>query len=534
MLTYLVIFHYTYLSEDYYMDFYVVRRGVRQNTTGVYLTIDNWDDWSFKTTYSVKYVDIESNLIDIGIIKIAKKGMGSSSEIGSATHTLMPNEFESLDETFFSLGQDEDYYENLKKLDDIVSIEILEALNDAAYNLDIYEKYKDERVMSRSLLRGMSSHVVINQFNRMANGGAKLTEYNFAYRLPSRIEENNKRKETETPVYIEFKVEPESNPPSNIHIIIGGNGVGKTKLLKNILHTSLKQTDNEEDGYFYDLMLNEKASAHSLFANVVCVAFSAFDAFPSPNDKEDQIPYTYIGLNQKISDETNMSDYLTEKFIKSITNIFKSDSKRRLWEKTISTLSYDPYFEESKIAEINITVTNEKPNQVLLEKLFKRLSSGHKIILITLTSLIDHVVEKTLIILDEPETHLHPPLLSAFIRALSDILIVKNGVAIVATHSPILLQEVPASCAWKMQRSSLEVSLNNIQEETFGTNINSLMREVFGLESTKTGFHQLLEKALIKHQYDFNAINKDFNNELGDEARALLRVLIALHNKEQL
>jgi predicted ATP-dependent endonuclease of OLD family len=70
-----------------------------------------------------------------------------------------------------------------------------------------------------------------------------------------------------------------------------------------------------------------------------------------------------------------------------------------------------------------------------------------------MTRLIELVDERTLILLDEPESHLHPPLLSAFIRALSDLLVKRNGVAVIATHSPVVLQEVPKSCAWKLRRS---------------------------------------------------------------------------------
>ena len=63
-----------------------------------------------------------------------------------------------------------------------------------------------------------------------------------------------------------------------------------------------------------------------------------------------------------------------------------------------------------------------------------------------MTHLADRVAERTLVLIDEPETHLHPPLLSAFVRAMSDLLIDRNGVAIIATHSPVVLQETPRTC----------------------------------------------------------------------------------------
>src|SRR4029077_1742647 len=108
--------------------------------------------------------------------------------------------------------------------------------------------------------------------------------------------------------------------------------------------------------------------------------------------------------------------------------------------------------------------------------LFLNLSTGHKIVLLTLTRLVETVEERTLILFDEPESHLHPPLLSAFIRALSDLLIDRNGVAVIATHSPVVLQEVPACCAWKLQRYGGLLEAERPEAETFGENVGVLTR----------------------------------------------------------
>src|SRR5581483_11473983 len=104
----------------------------------------------------------------------------------------------------------------------------------------------------------------------------------------------------------------------------------------------------------------------------------------------------------------------------------------------------------------------------------------------------ESVEERTLVLLDEPEAHLHPPLLSAFVRALSALLTNRNGVAIIATHSPVVVQEVPKNCVWKMRRSGAWVSMERPEAETFGENVGVLTREIFGLEVTKSGFHRML------------------------------------------
>lgn len=89
-----------------------------------------------------------------------------------------------------------------------------------------------------------------------------------------------------------------------------------------------------------------------------------------------------------------------------------------------------------------------------------------------------------------------------------------------------MLQEVPRSCAWKIQRSGRSVEAERPEVETFGENVGVLTREVFGLEVTDAGFHQLL-RAAVAEDDDFRAVLQKFDSELGGEARALVRALIA-------
>jgi len=98
------------------------------------------------------------------------------------------------------------------------------------------------------------------------------------------------------------------------------------------------------------------------------------------------------------------------------------------------------------------------------KSLFNRMSSGHAIVLLTITKLVETVEEKTLLLIDEPESHLHPPLLSAFTRALSDLLVNRNGVAIIATHSPVVLQEVPKSCVSILRRTGRITTIEQPRE----------------------------------------------------------------------
>jgi hypothetical protein len=135
-------------------------------------------------------------------------------------------------------------------------------------------------------------------------------------------------------------------------------------------------------------------------------------------------------------------------------------------------------------------------------------------------------------LLDEPEGHLHPPLLSAFVRALSDLLVTRNGVAIISTHSPVVLQEVPKSCVWLLWRSGREARAARPEVETFGENVGILTREVFGLEVTNSGFHQLLKAAVGEPGANYESVLGKFGGQLGAEGQAIVRSLLAIKSGE--
>ena len=72
----------------------------------------------------------------------------------------------------------------------------------------------------------------------------------------------------------------------------------------------------------------------------------------------------------------------------------------------------------------------------------------------------------------------------------------------------------------------MRVVVERPEIETFGENVGVLTREVFGLEVTHSGFHKMLLESLEEEE-DFDDVVAKYSSELGGEARALLRGLIA-------
>lgn len=499
------------------MIFHVIskKQTISRQEGHAYLTEDDWNDWwEFSTLY---YLQIMHNdtLEDIGSVKIGQRNL--EVDPPNIARPALPQEFTALSDAFFSLGQDDYYYENIKKLGDDVRVVCLTALRDIAFDVKIYKEFKAEYIMNRSIMRSVSSRTLSNQFHRIALGGARLTAYNFTYR-------SEPRDESIESVQLQFKVEPESTPATNIHVIIGRNGVGKTYLITNMIRSILKGTNVVP--YVGEVIFNG-IKERNQFSQVILVSFSAFD---EPLVRSESKRYISIGLPKNSNSVTELSqDKLADSFLSSLSACEKG-AKKGLLSNTLDILKTDPMFVESDIANLCSTYKSSCNNNEI-KKTFSRLSSGHKIILLSLIQLVENVAEQTVVFLDEPEGHLHPPLLATFVRALSDLLVKKNGVAIIATHSPVILQEVPKSCVWKLRRTGAYIKADRLQIESFGSDIGSLTNEVFGLEVLNSGFHGLLKK-LVNDGYNYETILRKLDNQLGSEGRCILRELIALH-KEQ-
>ncbi|WP_449507368.1 AAA family ATPase [Enterobacter ludwigii] len=494
------------------------------NKRCVYLTNDNWDDWGkYETKYYLRVVDDTGKIKDVGSLKIGKKGLKpaiSSSKEKGTRRVELDDVFTSLDNDFFSLGQSETYYEALNELGEELKNEILIAIKDCAFNLTILDENISEEVMGESLLRDFSIENIKNKFYRLSHGYAELTRFNFKFEFPCNNDND--------PV-LEFVVEPMSLPSSNVHVLIGRNGVGKTRCIQNLVRSIIEDNDNVED-YGRIIRRNEKKWN---FSGIISVSFSAFDDFDLPKIKVKGMKAYQIGLRYfkdnsssevLIKSPSMLKDDLVESF-----SMCRLGPRRTRWCEAIKALESDPLFEEADFCQL--LEYNDDNWELYARNKFNKLSSGHAIVLLTITKLVELVDEMTLVILDEPESHLHPPLLSAFTRALSDLLTKRNGVGLVATHSPVLLQEVPKDCVWKISRSGSSSSAQRPRIETFGENVGILTSEIFGLEVTRSGFHKVLEDALEVGSSYKSVLNK-FDGALGSEARMILRGLLSNRDKE--
>lgn len=493
---------------------YIIFSGFVQDKDVMLLIPNSWDDYSYKTTFEAKYIDREGKITDLGTIKIGKKEMDKG-----WVKEYLEDSFVKLPSDFFSLWQSAESYQKVKEIEERYDLNVFENLNDMAYNLSLLKKYERQPVVTLSLLRFVSKHMCVNQFHRISMGEPVLTAYRFYYFVKQKAEyfEN---------LRLEFSVRPDSLPPTNIHAIIGSNGTGKTTLIKSMIK-SICNEDKSGGEFVYTTSDNDELG---YFESVMCVSFSPFDDY---SDVESCKNFKYIGVRKEYSkeghEEVNLLNDIRNKFLESYKNCIANKTKRNDWLEMVKMFGnegdylFSTYNFTDIVCDQNVLAYEDTRE---IEKIFDSLSAGHKEVLSIITRCIDQLAEKTILFVDEPENHLHPPLLSTMIRGISQMLIKRNGVAIISTHSPIVLQEIPSSCVWILNRQDDCLFGNRPEIETFGTNIGVLTNEVFGYEVKKSGFNLMLQKSVNRCD-TYEEVLEEFNNQLGNEARSIVRIFLA-------
>ncbi len=490
------------------MDFIVERlRNVTHSLRNtIVLTYDNWNDYGFYVLFRATYYNAQGASIYLGELKIAE--LGQSKDVKSVD--ILPHTFKKLDKRFVSLWQSAGAYEEVKKVEEENEEEIFKSLNDLALEPDKIDEYILIEVVSTALFRGIPPQTCKEQFHRIANGGDILTSYIFNYIERYGVDGIND-------FNIEFSVTPKSLPPTNIHVLIGPNGVGKTRLLNKIVDATAADIIQAECAMDSNSIV---FSTKTHFASMVHVSFSPFDVHTNGIKTS---YYSFIGNDNKEIENGDVSKRLRKKFSYCLESCARSQEKVELIDEAVKLLRKSFAIVGYEIERLRDLMLEESKSE--REKWFNELSSGHKAILTIIICCIDQMQEKSLLVMDEPENHLHPPMISALIRVLSQILIRKNAVAIIASHSPVVVQEIPKSCVWIINRPGTYMNAHRPSLETFGTNVGVLTNEIFKYEVDKTGFQKMLSDAVEKYN-SYEEILNVFNYQLGDEARSILRIML--------
>lgn len=478
------------------------------------LVQDNWDDYGYKTTFHVTLHLSADESLDLGNIKIIQANRTSGP-------TEMPRRpFKQLSVDHGSLGADLDYYETVYKLGREVFEPYFKGLRDVAFDDEAKANVEDSEAYRVSLLRFGGAERTIDDARRLLRAPTlriKRRSAGFRVKFKTKVARRSNA------FTIDFDFRRRGQLPNRINALIGYNGTGKTKLLSNLAIVA--------SGYGYiskeDLLDNTAGrfvSTAPPFKTVVVVSYSAFDNFVIPGRTKQEkerlqksgeiFGYVYCGLRERSDDESPNGKQayrlrtpaeIEAEFLSALDRVRQADRQESLLE-ILRPLLLDPSFQRIGLTQLYANNDDDE-----LGELFRGLSSGHKVVLKIITELTAHISgsEPTLVLIDEPETHLHPPLLAAFLKSVRVCLEMFDGYAIIATHSPVVLQETPAKYVQVLRRVADKNQVVAPGIETFAESIGVITQEVFNLGDGSSDWHETL-RALA-----YRATLEDIENALG-------------------
>lgn len=310
-----------------------------------------------------------------------------------------------------------------------------------------------------------------------------------------------------------------SELPMNVFAVVGGNGSGKSykinQIIKehlegdnkfsqilhfslspfdNIIHfnrgsTSIEVADKEKDSY--GEIIYEKVGfvsvKHPPIPEVVkkAEATSLIDVKEYLHEKSrkylDSDNTLKQGFEAKISIKESFSYYIQN----LLFDLIASNKKLSQWESAIEFFEFETWVEDIKIAFLDRDIIKED-----LEKVDK-LSSGQATILLYITKLVSSINQGSLVIFDEPETFMHPPMVKAFVRAISEIVNNNKAFCLIATHSPVIIQEIPHCNVYRLDSNH---GLSNTNYKTYGQNLDTLYKNIYGIELQQTGYNSFFNK----------------------------------------
>jgi predicted ATPase len=452
------------------------------------LVTDNWNDFGYFTLYNLVIFSTRFEEEEIGHVKILER---------DSDNTTLPDIFEQLQEQFCSLGQSIEYYENIKKHFPNNFTEILNSLNDVSINDYIAKKFKNVPGFSQSLLRFSSAEKVFMEAKLLLFENRKTVNEDLAFNYSIKLEGAN----SEHNVFFDFKLHEKL--PFRINVIIGKNGTGKTQLLGSLVNSLSGLKDTESITPY-----------NPLFNKIIAISYSLFDNFPKPPETT-VFSYKYIGL--RVNDEEIISDKALEDKLKKALMQIVDENRSELWFEMIDSIL--PL--QNLGLQNHFSLTKDYIND-LSYKDTKRLSSGQSITLFIISELIANIKHESLILFDEPETHLHPSAISQLVNMFYKILHEFNSYAIISTHSPIIIQDLPSKYITIFDRQGSSPIIRKLPIESFGENISSLTSKIFETIDVKELYKTFLENFLNSSEAE---IDENFEQGLSINAQLYLTAL---------
>lgn len=478
---------------------------------------DNWNDFGYRTFFYVDYYDEEGKVTELGTIRVLEKGQMSTKLPGGTQG------FESLDSRYCSAGS-RAYYRGLKAISDEVFEDVLTSMRDCISDEFIYIEFKYEEGFRKSINRDGMFDDTKKWFDLFIAGKTYEPEdFRFTFYTPI-----NDSGDGEMEIQLDFrpfrdkKYGNVSEIPNRINLLVGKNGCGKTTALSKLAN------------YFARIegLQNQWIEGCSMmFEKVLVISYSLFDAFAKPFEILDEQGddenggtdarrlnnYVYCGLIGR-NGIMSIKDMRTN--VRRAQILIEQKGRKKFWAKQAEKLLSESLGED--ILHLGELQPEDYDNL--------GLSSGQYFLFSIISELIANIDENSVVLIDEPEMHLHPNAVSNLVKIIYEILDEYQSYAVMATHSPIILQEVPRKYIGHVVRDGNSTYTIKVPVETFGSELSVIVDTIFEVDMVHSNYKNVLERLVesmrMRSGNTYKRINRYFDGKLSFQARMFLRSLI--------
>ncbi|WP_449284425.1 AAA family ATPase [Marinobacter sp. PE14] len=335
---------------------------------------------------------------------------------------------------------------------------------------------------------------------------------------------------------INFKFDDDGLLPKRTSIVIGKNGTGKSQTLSRIVRAAIKG-----DGTLVDGVTGERPTFNRLLA--FSPTNEAGHVFPDGRLKNVTVWYKSFSLNR--SRRSRRNEYLND----LIVQIARSEQvilSRKRWDifcdvvegiragrdlviptkdefESWITLSDLPLSNEERVLKRSKAIDYKSEPRWLIEGECFPLSSGEISFVRFAAQACLHIDSGSLLLLDEPETHLHPNFISKFSALLNELLSKTGSIAIIATHSAYLVQEVFREQVNVLRAVDGRISIERPRLKTFGADVGEISYFVFGEDKISEVAEQV-RSDIVSRFSSWQEVMEKYKNELSNEFLGQIRL----------
>ena len=414
----------------------------------------------------------------------------------------------------------------------LLAINDLVAINEFQPSAEIFSLATQTDVFSLSFMRNADTYFAFKNAAPILRGlasekvGIVSKSLAISFRLPGRASEHDLR----------FDFDLDADIPKRMAVIIGKNGVGKSQTLGRIARAAL-------DG---SAVLTNGAPGGRPELNRI-LAFAPTNesesVFPSEKRQRPKIWYRRYSLNR--ASRAGRNDHVSD-LIAQLARSSESIAGKSRWEIFSQAVRAISEYEQIHLfgarADENFIPMRSLAagsTQVLLERFAAidtkkeparivdgkgyPLSSGEISFLKFAAQVSLHIENGSLLLLDEPETHLHPNFIARFASLLDSLLELTGSIAIIATHSAYFVREV-----FQEQVTVLTVDDDQVVQalrprlKTFGADVGAISYFVFGEDQPSRMARRLRDK-LVAKDWTWHQLYERYKDELSLEMLNSLR-----------